>query len=82
MLKTWRIEGTTIDGKTKVIHEVTNSPLRPDEIRKYSIKTNDKFVSFRLIQTDTNQSTKYNDYHKLLLDVFDFSENVYELKFH
>ncbi|EAY01044.1 hypothetical protein TVAG_295780 [Trichomonas vaginalis G3] len=53
-LQTWRVEGTTINGETKIIHEVNKSPLNAGEIRKYSLNTNDKFISFKLIQTDKN----------------------------
>ncbi|EAX86889.1 hypothetical protein TVAG_330220 [Trichomonas vaginalis G3] len=73
-LQTWKIEGTTINGETKVLHEVNKSPLIKGEIRKYHLNTEDKFISFKFVQTDKNYSD--NDY--LVLDVFDFSGNLYE----
>ncbi|EAY16157.1 hypothetical protein TVAG_465450 [Trichomonas vaginalis G3] len=75
-LQTWKVEGTTINGDTKVIHEVNNSPLKQGEIRKYEIKTNDEFISFKLTQTGKNDSN--GDW--LLLDVFDFSGKIHSLK--
>ncbi|EAY13354.1 hypothetical protein TVAG_164640 [Trichomonas vaginalis G3] len=74
-LQTWRVEGLTTNGETKVIHEVSNSLLKKGEIRKYDITSNDKFVSFKLIQTGKNSYN--NDY--LLIDVFDFSGKVFEI---
>ncbi|EAY03272.1 hypothetical protein TVAG_299350 [Trichomonas vaginalis G3] len=72
--QTWRVEGTTINGETKIIHEVNKSPLNKGEIRKYHLNTEDKFISFKLIQTDRN----YFDNDHLVLDVFDFSGNLFE----
>ncbi|EAY12966.1 hypothetical protein TVAG_405120 [Trichomonas vaginalis G3] len=74
-LRSWKVEGLTINGETKVIHKVSNSLLNEGEIRKYDIISNDKFVSFKLIQTGKN-----NDNHdKLLIDVFDFSGKLFEI---
>ncbi|EAY23004.1 hypothetical protein TVAG_182400 [Trichomonas vaginalis G3] len=68
-LRSWKIEGTTNKGETKTLHEVNNSPIEPGNIKKFDIKTNDLFVSFKLIQTGTNCSNNY----KLMCDTFDFS---------
>ncbi|EAX87692.1 hypothetical protein TVAG_367040 [Trichomonas vaginalis G3] len=73
-LQSWKIEGITINGETKVIHEINNSPLSNGEIRKYSLNTEDKFISFKLTQTGKNCDK--NDH--LRLDVFDFSGKVYQ----
>ena len=74
-LQTWRVEGLTTNGETKVIHKVFNSLLKEGEIRKYDITSNDKFVSFKLIQTGKNSDNA--DY--LLIDVFDFSGKIFEI---
>ncbi|EAX86591.1 hypothetical protein TVAG_589660 [Trichomonas vaginalis G3] len=73
-LRTWIIEGTTINGETKVLHEVNNSPLDYGEVRKYSLDTKDKFISFKLIQTGRNCS----NYDRLRRDVLDFSGKIYK----
>ena len=73
-LQTWIVEGTTINGETKVIHTVNSDALRPGEIRKYKINTQDKFVSFKLIQTQA--STTNSDY--LHADIFDFSGIIFK----
>ncbi|EAY17392.1 hypothetical protein TVAG_319870 [Trichomonas vaginalis G3] len=75
-LQSWKVEGLTINGETKVIHEVSNSLLNQGEIRKYNITSNDKFASFKLIQTGKNSSNLDN----LLIDVFDFSGKVFNKK--
>ncbi|EAX87151.1 hypothetical protein TVAG_330190 [Trichomonas vaginalis G3] len=72
-LRTWIIEGTTINGETKVLHEVNNSPLDYGEVRKYSLDTKDKFISFKLIQTGKNCT----DNNMLRLDVLDFSGKIF-----
>ncbi|EAY06970.1 hypothetical protein TVAG_100110 [Trichomonas vaginalis G3] len=74
-LQSWKVEGLTINGETKVIHEVSNSLLHEGEIRKYDIISHDRFVSFKLIQTGKNST---NTDH-LLIDVFDFSGKVLEI---
>ncbi|EAY23737.1 hypothetical protein TVAG_120750 [Trichomonas vaginalis G3] len=74
-LQTWRVEGTTINGETKVIHEVNHSNIREGEVPKFSLNTDDKFISFKLIQTGKNDCN--NDH--LVLDVFDFSGKIYEI---
>ncbi|EAY07813.1 hypothetical protein TVAG_312120 [Trichomonas vaginalis G3] len=74
-LQTWKVEGTTINGETKIIHEVNKSPLNAGEIRKYSLNTNDKFISFKLIQTGKIAYSSPND--SLRLDVFDFSGKIF-----
>ena len=72
-LQTWIIEGTTINGETKVLHEVNNSPLDYGEVRKYSLDTKDKFISFKLIQTGKNCTNN----NMLRLDVLDFSGKIF-----
>ena len=71
--QTWRVEGTTIDGETKIIHEINNSPIGNGEIRKYPLSTEDKFISFKIIQTGKNN---YGD-DFLCLNAFDFSGKIY-----
>ncbi|EAX82935.1 hypothetical protein TVAG_075030 [Trichomonas vaginalis G3] len=58
-LRSWKVEGTTISGETKIIHEVDNSPLSNGEIRIYPLKINDKFISFKLIQIGTSLLLKF-----------------------
>ncbi|EAY20690.1 hypothetical protein TVAG_163860 [Trichomonas vaginalis G3] len=75
-IQSWKIEGITVDGESKVISEVFNSPMKEGEIRKIPIKANDRFKSFKLIQNGTNVEGNYY----LLIDAFDFSGFIFEIE--
>lgn len=72
-LQSWRVEGTTIYGETKILHEVYSSQCKAGEIRKFIVKSDDKFVSFKLIQFGKN----IGGADILETNVFDFSGNIY-----
>lgn len=72
LLQSWRLEGTTEDGKVVILDEHTNDPFKQGLSRTFNIKTREKFIKFKL--TQTGRST--TDYDFLFLQAFNVSGRI------